>query len=399
MFAVAPALALAQEGAKPNRRGPLGNALPDWLTNPEWAGLELWQWIGGALAVAISIGLGLALGRVIVALLDRIVRRVTKKDVGLRVTRKIERLKGPIQAAIALASFGVAMSILVLPEGAMGVPANIYEVAWLLVGGWFFVRLVDAIAEAIADRAATIEGGRGRGIRTRIAILRRVVHVVGITVLVAVALMQVGPVRDLGVSLLASAGVAGIVVGLAAQRSIGNLLAGIQLSFTQPLRVGDDVVVEKEFGSVEEINLSYVVVRIWDGRRLIVPMTKLLESPFENWTRVTTELLGEVKVPVDFQTPIRELRADVEKFVRGHELFDGRTFNVQVTDLRDRSAEVRVLVSAADASKLSDLKADVREHVLTVLQDLEGGRYLPRVRVDDRAAIVDEVEPRGSRSA
>lgn len=366
--------------------------MPRSLRANEWAGLELWQWIGGAIAFVLAIVIGKSLGGLVARGVLAIVRRATGKDVEPRVADKVHRLRGPLQASLALVGFGLAMVPLRLPRGALGMPANVYEVAWVLTGGWLFIRLVDVIAEHLGDRAQRIEGGRGRGIRTRIAIIRRVVHVLGITVLVAIALMQVGPVRDVGVSMLASAGVAGIVVGLAAQRSIGNLLAGIQLSFTQPLRVGDEVVVESQFGTVEEINLSYVVVRLWDQRRLIVPMTKLLESPFENWTRVSTALIGEVKVPVDFEIPVRVLREKVAAFVKAHELFDGRTFKVQVTDLKDRSAEVRVLVSASDSGKVFDLRCAVREFLLETLQNLEGGRYLPRVRVDDRALAADESE-------
>lgn len=374
------------------QRGPVGDLMPRSLTDHEWAGLEVWQWIGGGVGFVLSIVLGVALGRLLARAVLVAVSKARRKGVEPRVAHKVRRLQAPMQAAIALACFGVAMTALRLPDGVIGMPANVYEVAWVLAGGWLFVRIVDLIAEHLGERALRIEGGRGRGIRTRISIIRQVVNVVGITVLVAVALMQVGPVRDVGVSMLASAGVAGIVVGLAAQRSIGNLLAGIQLSFTQPLRVGDEVVIETQFGTVEEINLTYVVVWIWDQRRLIVPMTKLLESPFENWTRGSTELLGEVKVPVDFQMPVRDLRAKVEKFVRAHPLFDGRTFNLQVTDMKDRSAEVRVLVSAKDSGKMFDLRCAVREFMLETLQGLEGGRYLPRVRVDDRALAADAAE-------
>src|SRR5690606_17041989 len=156
-------------------------------------------------------------------------------------------------------------------------------------------------------------------------------------------------VRQLGVSLLASAGVAGIVLGIAAQRTLGSAIAGIQLSFTQPLRVGDQVLVEQEFGTVEEINLSYVVVRLWDHRRLIMPMQRLLEEPFENWTRLGTDLIGTVLVPIDFGTPIARIRAEIERFVVQHPLFDGATFRVQVVDLSERTATLRVLVSASDA--------------------------------------------------
>jgi small-conductance mechanosensitive channel len=213
-------------------------------------------------------------------------------------------------------------------------------------------------------------------------VLRRVLRVVGIVVLSAVLLMQFDPVRQLGLSLLASAGVAGVVVGLAAQRTIGNLLAGIQLSFTQPLRVGDEVVIEGQSGTVDEINLSYVVVQLWDQRSLIVPMTKLLESAFENGTRASSEIYGDVKMLVDFGTPFDRVRDEVTTFVKQHPLFDGRKLVVQVTDARERTAELRVVVSAADSSKLFDLRCATREFLLGTLQHLDAGRYLPRVRVN-----------------
>lgn len=373
----APAPVLAQS------RGLVGDLVPSGLTRPSLLGLEPWQWIGLVVAIVASTVLAFTIGRAGAAVASRTGNR--RPAIG----RAALQLRGPIQAGLALGTFGLLAVLLHLPDGVMGLPVNVYEVAWALTGGWLFVRVVDVLAERVAERASRIEGGRGRGIRTRIAILRRVAHVVGVAVLLAIALMQVGPVRDVGVSLLASAGVAGIVVGLAAQRTIGNLLAGIQLSFTQPLRVGDQVVIEKEFGTVEEINLSYVVVRIWDDRRLIVPMTRLLESPFENWTRVSTALIGEVKVPVDFETPIASLREEVERFVRAHPLFDRRTFAVQVTDMKDRSAELRVLVSAEDAGKLFDLRCATREFVLGYLQKLERGRFLPHVRVSDAAGAYD----------
>jgi len=254
------------------------------------------------------------------------------------------------------------------------------------------VRMVDLAAQVIAERAEGDRGWRARGVRTRALILRRVLHVVGITILVAVVLLQIDSVRELGVSLLASAGVLGIVIGLAAQRPIANLLAGLQLSFTQPLRVGDEVVIESQFGTVDEIHLSYVVLQLWDRRRLIVPMGKLLESPFENWTRLSSDLVGAVEVHVDFETPFDRVRREVEAHVREHPFFDGATLVVQVVDATDRTAKLRVLVSASDSSRLFDLRCAVREFLLSSLQRLEGGRYLPRVRI-----VTDGPQPEVSR--
>lgn len=368
-------------------RGPLGNAAPRVLVDHQLAGLEAWQWIGLATALALAALAALGLGKAVTAIACRMVKD-TERTKAVRAA--LESAQGPMRAALFLAILGLLATLLHLPVAVMPVAGRLYTVCWMVTGGWLFLRIVDFGAREVAERAATKDGWRARGTRTRVMILRQVLRVTGIVVLCAVLLMQIDSVRQLGVSLLASAGVAGIVVGLAAQRTIGNLLAGIQLSFTQPLRVGDKVVIEGQFGTVEEINLSYVVVQIWDERRLIVPMAKLLESAFENWTRVSSHLIGEVKVPVDFGAPVDRIRDEVTNFVKAHPLFDGRTVAVQVTGAQERTAELRVLVSAADASKVFDLRCATREHLLTILRGMDAGQYLPRVRVNPSAAPVGD---------
>jgi small-conductance mechanosensitive channel len=210
--------------------------------------------------------------------------------------------------------------------------------------------------------------------------------------------MQFEAMRSLGVSLLASAGVAGLVLGLAAQRTLGSVFAGIQLSITQPIRIGDEVVIEGEFGTIEEITLTYVVLRVWDERRLIVPMNRFFEQPFQNWTKVGSELHGTVMLYADYGFPVDLLRAELERLLTGNPRWDGRTQKVHVTDAKEKTLEVRVLVSAANAGKLFDLRAELREKLVTWLTALEGGRYLPKTRIDEqeppqnppRPAISDE---------
>ncbi|MFO0684469.1 MAG: mechanosensitive ion channel [Sandaracinus sp.] len=368
-------------------RGPIGNLAPRALVEARLGGMAAWQWITLAVALALALVAGWGLGK-----LGKRVACALAKDREKRTTVEgvIEAIDRPLVLALFLTVLGLLTTLVRLPADAMPVVGRLYGVAWVLNCAWLFLRLVDFGAGEVADRAAKREGWRARGTRTRVMVLRQVIRIVGIVVLVAAALMQFDAVRQVGVSVLASAGVAGIVVGLAAQRMIGNLLAGIQLSFTQPLRVGDQVVVESEFGTVEEINLSYVVIRIWDQRRLIVPMTKLLESPFQNWTRASSELIGEVKVPVDFGMPVARIREVVTAFVKKHPLFDGKTIAVQVTDAKERTAELRVLVSAQDAGKLFDLRCATREFLLGQLQALDDGRYLPRVRVSPNPGSIAE---------
>jgi small-conductance mechanosensitive channel len=160
------------------------------------------------------------------------------------------------------------------------------------------------------------------------------------------------------------------------------LLAGIQLSFTQPMRISDTVVVDGEFGSIEEITLTYVVVRTWDERRLVVPMTRFLDKSFENLTKGSPELLGAVTLHADYAAPVELLRESLEAFVRENPKWDGRECHLQVTDANARTVVLRALVSAADASRCFSLRCEVREHLVRTLRSLEGGRYLPRTRID-----------------
>jgi len=192
-------------------------------------------------------------------------------------------------------------------------------------------------------------------------------------------LMSFDEFRQLGTGILASAGLVGLVVGFAAQKTLGNLLAGIQLAITQPIRLDDVVIVEGEWGRIEEITLTYVVVRIWDLRRLVLPIGYFLERPFQNWTRVSADILGTVFLYVDYTVPVDAIRAELERIVQGSKDWDGEVCGVQVTDTSAQGIELRALVSAADASKAWDLRCAVREQLVAFLQR-EYPAALPRLR-------------------
>ena len=196
------------------------------------------------------------------------------------------------------------------------------------------------------------------------------------------SLLQFEAVRNVGVSLLASAGLAGLVVGLAAQKSISTLLAGIQLSITQPVRIGDTVIVENEWGWIEEITLTYVVVKVWDLRRLVVPMSHFLDKPFQNWSKVSPEILGTAELFVDYRTDVAAVRAELARLLRDESqgLWDGRAQGLQVTGFSERTMTLRALVSAADAGKAFDLRCLVREKLIAYLQRQPAG--LPVVRAE-----------------
>jgi small-conductance mechanosensitive channel len=188
-----------------------------------------------------------------------------------------------------------------------------------------------------------------------------------VVIATASVLMLFDPVRQFGTSILASAGIAGIAIGFAAQRTLGNLLAGIQIALTQPLLIDDIVVVEGEFGQIEEITLTYVTVRTWDLRRMILPITNFVEKPFQNWSRVSTDLLGVVVLYVDCQAPIGELRKELKRLVENNPKWDRKVCGLQVTDTKQTTIEVRALVSASDPGKVFDLRSEVREGLIKFL--------------------------------
>jgi small-conductance mechanosensitive channel len=204
--------------------------------------------------------------------------------------------------------------------------------------------------------------------------------VIAITALAA-ALMTFDGIRQYGVSLMASAGVASVVVGLALQPLLKNLFAGIQLAVTQPIRIDDAVLVEGEWGNVEEITATYVVIRIWDLRRLILPLSYFMERPFQNWTRESASLIGTVTIDLDYMVPVDAVRTKVEEIARSSPLWDGQVVNVQVTDFKSSAMEVRILVSASNSGHAFDLRCEVREKLAAFLRT-EYPEVLPRIRMD-----------------
>ena len=220
---------------------------------------------------------------------------------------------------------------------------------------------------------------------TQMRILRRIADTVIVVVALAAVMMTFEGVRQYGVSLLASAGAAGIVVGLALQPLLKNLFAGIQLALTQPIRIDDAVIVEGEWGNIEEITSTYVVVRIWDRRRLIVPLSYFIEQPFQNWTREEATLIGSVMIYLDYAAPIDLIRAEAGRIVRASKNWDRDVVAVQVTDFRETVMEVRILASAGTAGRAFDLRCEIREGISAFLRQ-HHAYALPtrRVEVEDR---------------
>jgi small-conductance mechanosensitive channel len=232
---------------------------------------------------------------------------------------------------------------------------------------------------------------QARKVTTQIYYLRRIGVVVVVLIGLSVILSSFEPIQQLGTTLLASAGVAGIIIGVGAQKTVGSVVAGLQVAFTQPIRLDDVLIVENEWGRVEEITLTYVVVRIWDLRRLVLPITYFTERAFQNWTRMTADLLGTVYLYVDYTTPIDPIREELHRVLQQSEHWDGKVWNVQVTDATEKTMELRAMMSAKDASTLWDLRVEVREKLIAFLQSSYSDN-LPRTRVRIGEAEVRSVD-------
>lgn len=352
--------------------------LPRVLVTTRFFSIEAWQWIALLIALLGSWAGGWVIGTIVAGIARKIAQRTrTEWDDEL-----VDAARGPLRLIVAVMIVWLVDGPLRLSPAVekiahrIAFPALVIAVAWLITGAigvgahWIVSRLPD-------DAEAEI---RSRGLRTQLAVMRRVVSVIVIVVASAVILMQFDFVRSVGLSLLASAGIVGVVLGFAAQKSLAGVIAGIHLSITQPIRIGDTVVIEGEWGTVEEINLTYVIVKIWDERRLVVPISKILETPFQNWTRVSSELHGVVMISVDYATPVQLVREELERIVKVDPRWDGRTCTLVVLDLTDRAMALRALVSARNAGDTFALRCHVREKLMRFVADLEGGRYLARVR-------------------
>ena len=248
---------------------------------------------------------------------------------------------------------------------------------------WLGLRCVRAISRTIIELnpADTADNLQARRIQTQTKVLSRTLMLIIVLVGSCTALMTLPGLRQLGSSLLASAGVAGLVIGFAAKPVLGNLLAGMQIALTQPIRLQDVVIVQNEWGHIEEITGTYVVVRIWDQRRLIVPLQWFIENPFQNWTRTSAEILATVSIWVDYRMPLEPLRKEAERICSNAPEWDGRLCQVQLTDANDRAMQVRVLISAGDAGRAWDLRCKMREELIHMVQR-DFPQFLPHLRAE-----------------
>ncbi|WP_372772345.1 mechanosensitive ion channel family protein [Mangrovibacterium sp.] len=332
---------------------------------------------------SISLGVASILISVLVTIIViRILRGLAKKENNEYIWLKIvKRISLPLSLLITFSFItvlfpfdklaGLQLDLHILHS----ISFNII-ICWLLIVAIKSLRLI-----VLAKYDLSIENNlKARKIQTQIIVIERILIVIVLLIAFAVSLLSFPKIRQVGMSLLASAGIAGIIIGFAAQRSIALFLAGFQIAFTQPIRLDDVVIVEGEWGWIEEITLTYVVVRIWDKRRLIVPITFFIDKPFQNWTRTSAEIMGTVFIYVDYGFPVDAMREELTRILERTKEWDGKVNVLQVTDAKELTMEIRALVSAANSPAAWDLRVKVREELIRFVQE-KYPQYLPKTRV------------------
>ena len=338
-----------------------------WL--PEWAVV--------AVIVAAFVFIGWAANQIVFALLKLAVR---KRDVFWRGVVGRARLK--VRIAVMLAALWLAVTVSPLDPGPSETARQVLVFLFILTMGWMAIGASDMWAVVYLRRfnMAAEDNLIARKHVTQARILQRVAALLIGAVTLGLALLTISAVRQWGMSLLASAGVVGIIAGFALQPLLTNMIAGVQIATDQPIRLDDAVIVEGEWGTVEEITSTYVVIKLWDWRRMILPLTYFIQKPFQNWTRETARLIGTAFLYVDYEAPMERLRAELERICRDSPLWDGDVVSLQVTDITDRVAQVRCLASARNGSVAFDLRCEIREKMLAFLRD-QCPEALPRDRL------------------
>jgi small-conductance mechanosensitive channel len=349
----------------------------------DWIG-ELPDWSASLLVIAAMEMLALVAHGIAYAVAGGIARRTPRPldELFVRHSRAPARLLFPLVFIL------LTWSALPPAPELVFIGQRVLAVLFVIGIAWLLVRMLAVLDDWVALRYPldVADNLAARRIRTQSSIFKRSASVIVWVIAGALMLMKVPGVENVGASLLASAGIAGIIVGVAARPALSNLLAGLQLALTQPIRLDDVVIVEGEWGRIEEITNTYIVVRIWDLRRLIVPLSHFIEKPFQNWTRQTADLLGTVYVYADYTTPVEAIRRELHHILQSSGLWDGKVWNLQVVEATERTVQLRCLMSAPDASSAWDLRCEVRERLIAYIQE----RYpesLPRARAEIDAQL------------
>ena len=320
-------------------------------------------WMGDFLLPAIAVAVAVSLALIVHYVFFRVLKRIAKRSDSPSDDLVVRTLARPTRYAV------IALGLALAAREVSALDAIWQKAASFLMPaliGWIALSLVQAFVKALQLKAdTTVEDNlRARSTQTRLAIFNRLATFLIVFITVGLMLLSIPGVRDIGVTLMASAGLAALAVGAAAQPALKALIGGIQLALTEPIRIGDAVIVGGEWGWVEEIRTTYVVVKVWDERRLVVPTNKFLEEIFQNWTKTTAQLLGTVYLYVDPATKLDPIREKFMELVESNPRWDGRVKHMQVTDLTRDAIELRLLMTAKDSPTLFDLRCDVREAMI-----------------------------------
>jgi small-conductance mechanosensitive channel len=335
---------------------------------------------------------GLAAGAVALALIAhslvlRLLKRITRRKGGEFYDRLAKYQAAPTRLLLPLLALMTVIPW--MPLTSVTIDRLNHGAGLILIActAWILVSLLDVVQDFIAHRQAidVSDNLAARRVRTQVQVLRHIAVVIIVILAIAIMVMTFPNVRHLGESLFASAGVAALVAGFAARTTLSSLLAGVQIALSQPIHLEDAVVVEGEWGWIEEITMTYVVVRIWDLRRLIVPLSYFIEKPFQNWTRQTADLLGSAFIYVDYTLPVDAVRQELHRVLQSTKLWDGKVWNLQVSNATASTLELRALMSASNGSNAWDLRCYVREKLIAFIQQ-NYPESLPRTR-----ATIEEI--------
>lgn len=351
----------------------------DWSQTLVAMKLDLSElWVFGLLVV-LATSIGAATSAILLKIFARLAERTKYKLDDII----IKHMRRPVQYLLPVLLVYPLLGIATLPIDQEETISGILKVLTVMLLAWLATCAVGVVEEGVLRHfdASVKDNLTARRVHTQIKLFRQVVLLIIMIITASVILMMFDQLRVIGVSLLASAGIAGMILGFSAQKVLGNLLAGIQIAITQPIRLGDVLIVENEWGWVEEITLTYVVVKIWDLRRLVIPISHFLEKPFQNWTRTSADILGTVFIYVDYTIPIDKLREELTRILQSTDLWDGKVNGLQVTDAKEHTLELRALMSAADSPKAWDLRCLVREKLVTFVQE-HYPQCLPKFRTE-----------------
>ncbi|HWF92700.1 MAG TPA: mechanosensitive ion channel domain-containing protein [Terriglobales bacterium] len=306
-----------------------------------------WLWAAAGLAGAIVLAL------IVHFLVFLLIKRFAGRTSSVVNDSLVRHSEGPTRWIFPLIAILLAVPLLPIRPEILKPLQHALGLGVIASVAWVVILLVDVFADAISVKYAidVADNLAARQIQTQAQVLRRILVVVIILLTLGIMLMTFPAIRTLGTSLLASAGLAGLVLGMAMRPTLASLIAGIQIALTQPIRIEDVVIIEGEWGWIEEIRTTYVVVRIWDLRRLVVPLSYFIEKPFQNWTRLTANLLGTVFVYVDYSISTDEVRQELHRILESSGMWDGKVWGLQVTDAKEHTLELRALMSAPDGSK------------------------------------------------